>query len=395
VLPIDQLIAAQTEEQIKASVYDLLTTLGFQVTAWQEGGAARTLIAVFCRLLAALYVLIGLANRSNFLDLASGDWLKHRAIQNYGIASEDLAATRGTTTLDLVSASYVGTLDPGEIVAKNSVTGALYQNTATVAITAGNTANVAIEALDIGSAGTSLAGEIDTLVTALPGVTSVSNPTAAVGLDGLTDEEIRQLCRDSLGRLSPLGPEAAYVYWAKVAKRQNGERIGVNRVWVSPSGVPVQVYVATASGAVTGTVGDLSTDLGCVDDSVQEGAVTNPVTCVVDSATDKVVNVALTVYVDQASNLTDDEIDDLIGTALSGAGGFFTSGTTAPIGGLVIPPAGGKVYVGAIEQWSKAASPYFFRVVVATPSADVAVAEGEVPIMGSLTITKTRITLPS
>src|SRR5690606_14818917 len=91
---------------------------------------------------------------------------------------------------------------------------------------------VDVIAFEAGSASSSSAGEITEIVTTMLQVTC-SNPVALIGRDEESDPALRQRCRDSLGALSPNGPQAAYEYWAKSALRADGQPVNVNRVWVS------------------------------------------------------------------------------------------------------------------------------------------------------------------
>jgi hypothetical protein len=63
---------------------------------------------------------------------------------------------------------------------------------------------------EAGSDSNAAAGEIDTLVTTMLGVTCSNDTLAALGIDEESDESLRERCRAKLGMLSPNGPARRY-----------------------------------------------------------------------------------------------------------------------------------------------------------------------------------------
>ncbi|WP_437606248.1 baseplate J/gp47 family protein [Sorangium sp. So ce834] len=374
-LPIDQLIKPLTRDQVKESMYRLLTAAGLQVTSWQEGGVARTIIAVCAAIFAGFTEVIALAIRANFLDLAEGIWLTLLAYYVYGVTRIEATFASGQVTL-VNTGGGVYEFEPGEFFCRNPTTDAHYTNVSAFTLGAGQTLTIDVRAVEAGAGGTSSAGQISSLVTAMLYVT-VSNATAIVGRDQELDPALRQRCRDALGSLSPNGPEAAYVYWAKSAKRSDGTTVNVNRVWVSKSSSTgqVRVIVASPSGAVSGTIGDLTTDLGAVNHAIQTKVVPLPATCTVESAVPVAIAVTGTAWVMAAANLGGpawqamfyDQLDNYL--------------SEAPIGGYVLTVAPGRIYqnaiIGQVESVSKSVIKFD-----ATGPGDTSLAVGEVPVSG-------------
>src|SRR5262249_36462305 len=174
--------------------------------------------------------------------------------------------------------------------------------------------DIDIRAGEVGASSTAAPNTITEFVTKLLGV-EVTNAAPLVGLDAESDAALRVRCRDSLGALSPNGPPAAYRYWAKTAKRADGSPVGVTRVRLMPppGDGSMQMYVASATGPVSGNANDPSTDLGAVNKAIQENAVPyghGPVT--VSSATVHPLAITCTVWISTSSAMTTAEVQQIV-----------------------------------------------------------------------------------
>ncbi|WP_437623397.1 baseplate J/gp47 family protein [Sorangium sp. So ce1151] len=379
-LPIDQLIQPLSKDQVKGSIYRLLTATGLPVSSWHEGAVARTIIAIIAAIFAGFTDVIAIAIRMNFLDLAEGIWLTLLALYVYGV--ERIDATYATGQLTLVNAGGgVYEFEAGEFFARNPVTDAHYTNVSHFELLAGQTLTIDIRAVDPGEGSSSAATLINDLVTDMLFVTC-SNATALVGRNAESDPALRQRCRDALGSRSPNGPEAAYLYWAKSAKKSDGSTVAVNRVWVSKSSSTgqVQVYVASPSGAVAGTLGDLSTDLGAVNYAIQRIVVPLCVTCTVSSAVQKAIAVTGTAWVYAAANLSDAQWSTAFEQRIRG---YLSE---APIGGHVLTSTPGYIYRNALIGQVESVSSQVIKFDPSLPAGDVVLAQGEVPVAGTTTI---------
>lgn len=378
---LDDLITPLTSEQVKKSIYDMLGVLGVSTTSWKPGGVVRSIVASCSVTIAALSQLTARLARMSFLETSEGDWLTLVAHHVYGV--DRFAATFASGTVTLTnSAGGVFVYAVGELVISSSATGKEYRNTVPITIPALSSVSCDVAAVEAGSASTAFAGEIDTLVTTAAGV-SVTNALDFVGQDEETDEALRLRCRDKLGSLSPNGPADAYAHFARNSTRAaDGTSIGVSRVRTTNDAAGnVYVYVATASGAVPGTIGNTSTDLGKVDDDIQRNAVPLGITAHVASATPVAVPITYELWAYNTVGMSAAQLASAINAALDQ---FFAK---QPIGGNVIDFSGGHVFRSEIISVISNVRPEIFRVDLTSPAVDVSLASNEVPTLGALVVT--------
>lgn len=380
---LDELITPMTVEEAKTAIYDALAARGVTTTGWKPGAVVRTIVAALAIILSAFSELQAAIAKSGFLDLAEGAWLTLLARYVYTVERDTGSFASGAVTLTNSTGNiYSG--DPGDLIVINTTTGKTYRNTEAYSLGSMGTTTVAVEAIELGTASSAAATQIDALVTTLNGVT-VTNASALVGADEETDALLRERCRTFLGSLSPNGPRDAYAYVARSTKL-NGVSLGVTRCSVIPDGYgTVDVYLATASGNVTGTVGDETTALGAIDAAIQTDVVPDGVTSDVHSATAKTIAVTYEVWVRDTIGLTETEITSAISSALTES----VSGT--PIGGEVATDedSTGYVYKNQIEATIDAALPArsVIRRAVTVPAGDTSIATFEAPVLGAVTVT--------
>ena len=393
-IPIDALTKALTVDEIKASIYSALATTGVSTTVWKPGAVVRTFIAIVAVVIAALSNLAALASRSGWISLASGAWLTLAAKYDRNVERQEATFASGTILLSN-SSGFTYTIDPDDLTVTNSTTGKSYRSSEGVTLNPGDL-NIpcAAVAVESGSASTAFEGEIDTVGSGFTGVT-VTNAVAFVGLDAQEDPELQTLCDEKLGSLSPNGPSDGYRYFAKIAKRADGTPIGITRVRVVPAlDLSLDVYCATASGGVTGTQDDASTDLGAVHDLLQRNCVPIPITQRTHSATLKPIDVTYSVWLYNSQGLTEADIKEGIATAIADLI------PVKPIGGDVIPPASGFIYqdhirAAIVAAKSPAGVPMgIFHCVVSSPAADVPVATYEAPTVGTVGGSVTQLAPP-
>lgn len=380
-LPIDQLIQPLTKEQVKSSLYNLMKATGLPVTSWQEGAVARTIVAVVATIFAGFTEVMATVIRAGFLDLAEGVWLTMHAKFVYGVDRIEATFATGEVTLDN-NGGGVFSFDPGDLIVRNPTTNKLYTNTSAFDLGALEKGKkVAIRAVEAGSASTSGPGQITAFVTTLLLVT-VTNEASVVGLEAELDPALRQRCRDSLGALSPNGPRAAYEYWSKSAKRPDGSSVGVTRVRIprATGDGTVTVIVASATGPVLGDVNDPTTDLGIVNDVMQKFVVPDGVTATVVSAVPHPIPVTCDVWIYTSAAMTDGEVQFAVAARLR------AYVETIPIGGFVIPPDVGKVFVNALVGQIEATSGYVIKASVTFPVLDEMLAGNQVVTLGSVVV---------
>ena len=371
------LLIQDDQATIYAAALEIAQTLGLPVTAWQPGDPTRTLFSVEAELLAALEVVVVGFIGSGFLDYAQGVWLqKVCAKQTFNVDVPD--ATFAETAVVLTNtggAVYI--IEPGDLTFSNSSSGATYHNTTGGTLVAsGGTLTVTVVADLPGSASSAGATEIDTLETALLGVTC-SNPAAAVGVDVQAPATTIQQCRDKSASLSPNGPAAAYTYVALTPALTGINTVTRARAYPDSDTGDVTLYVAGAGGALSGG------DVTAVQNAVNVWSTPLCITPTVTSASNVTVAVTYTLWLYKSVNQTTSQIQAAVLASLEA---LFAGGQ---IGGDIIPPATtGNLYQSVIEFTIGAVFPAkTFRVSVAAPSGDTALTNGQVAVLGTVTPT--------
>ncbi len=382
-LPIDELTEPLTVEDVTESIYAVIAAVGVDVTVWKPGAVVRTMIAAVAIILAAFSRLQALIAKSGYLVLAEGQWLTLVAQYVYNVERIEAQFAEGEVTLTNAGGG-VYSLDAEDLIVGNPDTSQNYRNTEAFVLGASATLTIPIKAVESGAAATSTANTIVTMVTPLLNVTC-TNALAVVGRDPENDADLRTRCAEKLGSLSPAGPWDAYAYAARNATHTDGSNVGVTRVRAVRDGAGgVTVYVAGASGEVTGTVDDPASDLGIIDAAIALNAEPLAVTAVVESATPVEVPISYELWVYNTTGLTDAQLDAAIAQAL---GSFFL---TQPIGGNVIENEPGKIFRSAIQSVIGAAGstvagvPLSFRVDITTPTDDVELASNEVAVLSAV-----------
>lgn len=237
--------------------------IGLAVSSWRTGDPTKSMFKYLAECLDTLEdSIIEYAKASNLSTAEEGDWLDLHAYDNFGV--EIVEATYATPTITLRNPStngFVYPLEVGDLTVKSSTSGKTYHSTAlgrdvdtdaeTLVLAPGVTLVFDLVADEAGADSTVGDDELDELVTSLEGVEIVSS-TAGVAADKPSAEEIKQLCRDSTGALSPNGPSDAYEYICRTSKFTGSTEITRASASSDDTRGRVTVYVAGSVGAVTG-----------------------------------------------------------------------------------------------------------------------------------------------
>lgn len=380
-MTLDELTKPLTVDEVKAAIYGALAASGVNTTSWKPGAVVRTIIAGVAIVLSAASQLQAAIAKSGFLELAEGDWLTLVAKYVYGVERDEGSFATCEVTLDNTGGGlYSGGV--GDLLL--SVGGTkTFRNTAAFSISPSETGVVIpMQAVELGTGSNTVADEIDTFETPLLGVV-IAGSTAAVGTDEEDDAALRLRCREKTATLSPNGPRDAYAYIARSAKR-NGASIGVTRVLTVPDGIGgVDVYVATATGGVLGTVGDLGTDLGVIDDEIQKKVAPLAITARTHTATAVAIDVEYELWVRDSIGRTPAQLEEDIADRLT------DYLATVPIGGeQIIGELSGRVYLSALEGViGGEVGDELVKLILTTPVADVDLAISEAPVIGTVTVT--------
>lgn len=380
------LVTPLTVDEAKAAIYTAMANRGVSTTSWKPGAVVRTIIAACAIIYAAFSSMQAAIANGGFLDLATGPWLTLLARYVYNVDRSPEGFATGFITLTN-SGGGVWAGDPGDLIVSNPDTGKTYRNTEAYSLGASTSIVVAIQAEEAGSASSSAPDSITNMVTTLLEVTC-NNADALVGSDEETNAALRQRCREKTGAASPNGPRDAYAYFAKSAIRTDGVKVAVTRVRTIPDGFgSVNVYVATASGSVTGDVDDASTDLGAVNKAIQENVVPIGITAIVQSATPVEIDVEYELWVLDSINASNDEIMELNSNSLAKFFGEMDIGGEVIAG--VFPADAGGVFVDSIKAIIAQGLGFgsVVRLVVTEPADDTELAANEAPVLSSVTVT--------
>lgn len=367
------LLVKETKAAIYTTALSIAVAIGLPVSSWQPGDPTRSLYYIEAETLSTLEEVVAGFIASGFLDYARGPWLKILAKQVFNVDVPE--ATFASTDVVLTNAGGgVYTIDPGDLTFKSSLTGKTYRNTTGgTLLGAGGTLVVTVAADEAGSDSSAGAGEIDTLITTLLGVTC-SNPVAAIGLDEQDEATTRQQCRDKLGSLSPNGPRDAYSYVARNSTLTGTFAVNRVRVFGDSDIGEVTVYVAGPSGAIG------APDLALVEAAIVKWATPLCVTPTVLSASNVVIPITYTLWIYKSCNKTSAEVQADVQSALA------TMFASRPIGGDIIPPATtGAIYKSMIESTIRSTFSQAFRVIVSLPLGDTALTNAQVPVLGAVT----------
>lgn len=377
-LTIDDVTTPVSRDQVQSSIYAVLARIGVSTTAWKPGSVVRTMIVATSAILAAFSQSMAQIARSGFLELASDDWLSIVAWYVYGIERREAQFATGLLTVTNTGGGLY-TFDIGDLIVRNSTTGATYRNTEAFSLTAvssppGNVASVSISASEAGSGSNAEPASISQLVTTFLGVTC-TNANAIYGADAEIDSELRARCSETLGALSPMGPWDAYSSALRNATDPDGRNLGISRVSLLPDGFGrIDVYVATSTGIVP------PADIAYAQEAVQLNAEPQAVTATVHSATGVSIGIACDVWVYNTSGLTDAQLQEVVWQA------FIAFVLTQPVGGNVgattPAPPNGAVFRDAMIAALIGARPEIFHVGLLTPAADVVLTPIEVAQAG-------------
>ncbi len=375
-MTIEDLTTPMTREEVQASIYKVLASLGVNTTAWLSGSVVRTMVVGCSLVMSAFTYLAADIGKSGFLALSSGPWLTLVAQYVYGLERIEASYASGVVTLTNAGGG-VYTVDEGDLILASSSSGHTYRNIAAFSLPPVSSADVSIVATDPGAASTAPAGDITVFVTPLLGVIAV-NENAVTGENDESDEALRLRCAQQLGAISPMGPWDAYGSALRNAKRPDGTSLGITRIRLIADGFGrVFVYCATAGGEVP------PADLPYADEAVQQWAAPQAITAIVLSATGVDLDVSAEVFMYNTSGLSPAEIEAKLDAAV------IAYANTQPVGGNL-----GVVYADAVRAAVFDAMREIYHVAMTVPAADISLAVSEVLTAGATTWTITQVPPP-
>lgn len=220
---LPEYLTEQTEEAIRQRMLDRLPA----DLDKSEGSFAWDVMSPVAIELALAAIWAQEVLRRGFAQTTFGRYLDLRA-EEYGITRRPAVAA--TVTLRFTGAP--GTVIPAgtrvSTVSTQTVPAVLFETTQAATIPAGGSVDVPAVAVQPGAAGNVAAGTLTMLASPLPGVTSVTNPSAAAGgIDEEDDDTLRARLLERARRDEGDGSVADYIRWAR-------EVPGVGQVYVEP-----------------------------------------------------------------------------------------------------------------------------------------------------------------
>ncbi len=374
-LSLEELLGTETRETVVASLLAIASALRLRTTSWQAGQPIRSFLSVVSAKFSDYTAVRAQLASAGFLDFAADDWLTFVAYYFYGV--ERRAAAPATGYITLVNAGAAPySLAAGELIVAHATSGKTYRNTDVIVLGASTTlADIPIQSDELGSASDAAPTAITELVSSLLDVTC-TNPLAVLGADEETDAELKLRSREQQAATSPMGPKDVYGYVAKTAS-YSATSAPITRTSqdIDITTGDGTTYLATAGGAPS------AADVAIVQEAHDTWA--EPQAFLNTAAGASNLAVAITAVVSLATSLTVAEVKAAIETALAR---YFR---TLPIGGFVVPPATGIVYLDAIKSAIIGATPGVVLVSLSLPAANVAVTAGQVPVLGTVTLTVT------
>lgn len=381
---LESLITPATRDEMLETLLAIAALLDAPTTSWIEGDPTLTQFMTFGQKCADLSQVSVEIAKGGFGDLLPSDgWADIWALSRFKVTR--IPATEATGAVDLVcDATAAGdTYDPGEIIIAHITTHKTYRNRDVVVVVPSTTiADVPFVADEPGIASNAAPATLTVMVSSLIGVTS-SNPESLVGTDKETTPKLVERARSSLGSFSPNGPKDAYNYVATTPFLPDGTELSNTstpitrtRTVVDEATGELAVYLATAAGAPT------APDVAIVQTAIDAYAEPWGTTATAIASTEVVQAVTYQTWV-KDSQLTAAQLEASIGVALA----LYFS--LLDLGGDVVPPDDGRLYVEALEQVIGHAAVGITRVIVSVPAAAVVLAPNEVAVLGTITPTVT------
>lgn len=388
-LPITDILKPLTAEEILSLMLDLAEAIGLPTTAWQTGEAPLAILEIIAQALAKIWNDGALPILSApFLDYVSGDILTIVAAAVYGTIRYDATFSNGPGTVEN-SSSDIFNFAIGDIrIRKNSKT---YRNKTAGALAPWDgispkpTVGLTFIAETIGASSTLVPDLIPIEVISGQIGISVTADSAWVGQDQERDDDLRTRARSAQAAASPNGPKLAYDYVLRSTKRPDGTSIDVTRVRVEPppGDGTLTIYVASPTGEVD------PADVALLQTAVTDNVEPQCATVTVLSADGVIIPVTANIYV--RTSVTVQNIDVSPAAELALADWF----RITPIGGWKLSDGqlDGFLYLSEVAAVLSAADASIFKVDVISPLADVLIAPNQVPVLGTVILNITQVSV--
>jgi uncharacterized phage protein gp47/JayE len=374
---LDELIVPVTKDQALTFMFDVLRAHGFPIASWQSGSLQRTMFEAFAELASENILVADAIARAGFNPLSSGGWLDLLSESHYDNERFAAVKTRGYVVLNDVAGTGPHVIGIDEVVVSDAE-GRRYRNVTGGTLALNDIIQLEFEAEVAGADGNVDNNTIIVVVEGPPNVTC-NNPDpgsdlwiTVEGSNEETDASLRERNATKWATLSVNGPAEAYVNWARNASP------AVTRVWVddqNPQGPgTVDVYIAGVEGPVSGTVVTAVEDYinGVTDQVGRKGIGT---ILDVNSAASHPIDITAQVYFNPAYLAS--EIENAVEAAID------TYFQNVPIGGTKsFDEDEGEFLLGGLYH-ALFSIPGIVNIILEEPLTNVALAKGEVAIVGT------------
>lgn len=380
-LSLSDVLSVASIAQWEAQILSYASALGLTTTAWQSGGIARTMIAVFARALNAEdQVTYGIA-AGGYLDTAATvtpeggpGWLDLVAQYVFGVTRE--AATQGVSTVAIANTGApIGPLPIGTYHL-SAPSGHTYRNAAAITLGTGSTTiAIVCDQFGVGDG----AGTLMTAISTYSGVTPGTLVTDAVGRVVETNAQLIQRCKLKLAALAPrLGGASSYVYFATTTTEPGYPALTTDvtraRAFANPITGVVEVYLANASGGSSGP------DVALMQAYLDAVATPDAVTMICSAALNFSVTTAMTVWCPAAyAGQVSADVTAAVDAYLA----------SLPIGGVLLETSGFGVPFNGLEDYVARAVPYIRNQTTTLNAGSVSLGMlvNEVAVSGGVTVT--------
>ena len=289
-LTLSDLVTPSTAPEILAIELSNATLLELPTTSWNPLDPSRTIFQINANVASSYSSTVALIAQGGYLSYAARmvdsngnpitTWMDLVGTNQYNVTRIPATAATGNVPVQNVTATSYAYSPSQPLHFQNPSTGATYTTTGSGTIAASGSpptpqaSQVAIvaDAAYVGTAGTSAAGVVLTMLTPLAGVSCTAITTSLVGSNAELNAHYLSRCQAKLGSLSPNGAPGAYTYVAE-SLPVFGQVLPTGVSFLAPtsdnpwgvttpidrattqlqigSGI-VDVYVANANGAVIG-----------------------------------------------------------------------------------------------------------------------------------------------
>lgn len=366
------LLKSDTAAKWKSFGLQIAQALGLVTTSWRTGDPTLSTYDFVSEALENRDARSVELAKAAWLSQATGEWLTILAEEVFGVVREQATYATPPITLHNTGGGYYP-IAAGDLTFKDTITNKTYHNTNGDAevggpLSAGVTRTYDLTADEAGSGSTVGTNDIDFIVTTRNGVV-ITGSGPAIGLDQQSDASLKLQCLASLGALSPNGPADAYEFVARNAKLTGVSDVARARAVGDTSDGFVTLYVAGAAGPVAGA------SLTAVQAAIIRWATPLCMTPTTVDATPVTINITATIsgpgLPGDAPTLAENQVLTVLSAfQIADVGGDSvdtTLLTKAIRDGIGVPVK---------------------SLVMTVPAAPVALALGQYPVLGSVSITE-------